>query len=295
MGVTRALAVAVAGGLVLPAVTASTAHAAETDVLFVHAFGDAVVDVYIDGDLVLNDLALDSEDNPSILSLPAGDELDIAVVPGDNDEGDSSTDAYLSGTIEPLDVAAASLVLTHGPDGPTIAVFEDYVGDLCDDEGLIVLRHLGTEPATVDLGFNGEAAEDGEGVEFGSNLAYGAPPGTYELNLWEAGTGTDAYGTPVEFDIEAGVVLVAYPYSDPETQAGDVLFVGYDVPVVACEDDDDDATPRPTPAEETPEPVPTSVPAGHAPGHGVPWVGVLAVAAAILVAAGAAVLRSRRA
>lgn len=322
MSAYRALALAAAGGLVLPAVAATTAHAAETDVLFVHAFGEEVVDVYIDGDLVLEGFALDGADNPASLGLEAGTTVQFLVVPtgtdvadlfGEEDpaehedpaeEGDpaATEDEDPAGTylFEGVEIPefASSLVLTHGPQfEPVIVVFEDFVDALCDDEGVIILRHTAAEPATVDLGFNGEIADGGEGVTFGEELAYGAPPGIYELNLWEAGTPNDAYGTPVDFDLEAGVVLAAYPYNDPAGPTSDVLFIGYDVATVACEDDEDGGDkPKPRPADETPKPVPTSVPAGHTPGGGgTPVAGLIALLGAVAMAMAAVALRGRRA
>ena len=90
--------------LALVPVTAASAQSSEGQVVVVHGIPDLTVDVYVNGDLTLEDFEFGTVAGP--LTLPAGT-YDLEIYPADADP--SASDPALAGSTDLPDGAYASI------------------------------------------------------------------------------------------------------------------------------------------------------------------------------------------
>jgi hypothetical protein len=281
MGVRR-LAAAVSAGLLLPAMAALPAHAQdEVDVTVVHAIPDLTVDVAVDGEVVLDDFTFEGDDNPAVLTLPAGAEFDVEIL------DETGTDTLLGPVTVVADVALSLVAHLDAEGEATVSEFEDVFPPLCTGEGGVVLRHTAAAPE-VDVAVEGTVLGT---FANGEELAAALPAGTYEAEVRLAGTDTVAIG-PADLEVLEGVATVVYAVGAAADESLELLLIDYEVGTEDC-----DETPEPTPTKPvaTAKP-PTAVPAGQGPGDPGSSVAVAAFGLFLLAGFGAtmAVVRARR-
>lgn len=177
------------------------------NVTVVHGIPGLVVDVYVNGDLTLEDFAPGDVAGP--LELPAGDYA-LAITAADA----AIEDAVLEGSATVTDGLDASIVAHLTEDGsPTIGIFVNDVSNTDAGEGRLTVRHTAAAP-TVDI-----LLADGTEVFTGvANPAEGIvelPAGTYSVAIAPTGAGVDAavFG-PADLAVVEGTNRIVYAIGD---------------------------------------------------------------------------------
>jgi hypothetical protein len=165
--------------LLVPA-TAASAQSSEGQVVVVHGVPDLTVDVYVNGDLTLEDFEFGTVAGP--LTLPAGT-YDLEVYPADADP--ATTDPALSGSAD-LTGGAYVTIAAYLQDGgdPTLGVFAENNSDVDAGNARITARHL------ADFGAVDILANDGavwESVTNGVGADTDVPADTYNIKITAAG------------------------------------------------------------------------------------------------------------
>ena len=184
---------------------APAAYAQEGDtgsVTVVHGIPDTPVDVYVNGDLTLEDFEPGTVTDP--LDLPAGS-YDIEIfAAGADPEAD---DPVISGSADLEAGANVSLVAHFDADGaPTLGVFANDTSTLDAGQARITVRHTAAAPA-VDVLANGDVVFSG--VENGQEGTAELPAGTIEAAVALAGE-TDPVLGPADVDLQEGVNTIVY-------------------------------------------------------------------------------------
>ena len=189
---------------VLAAAIPATAQEATGTVTVVHAVPGVTVDVYVNGELTLEDFAPTTVTDP--LTLPAGD-YDLEVYAADADPG--ATDPVISGTTTLPAGANASIVAHPDADGaPTLGVFVNDTSTLDAGQARLTVRHTAAAPA-VDVRTGGEVVL--AGVANGDEGALEVPAGDYTADVVLAGTDTVAIG-PADVTLVDGTNTIVYAY-----------------------------------------------------------------------------------
>lgn len=199
----RTVLAAAAGALALVAVAPTPAPAAEGDgmVTVVHGIPGVTVDVYVNGDLTLDDFAPDTVTDP--LALPPGT-YDLAIRAGD---ADASADPILSGSAEVTAGLNATVVAHLDADGnPTLSVFANDVAPVAAGQARLVVRHTAAAPA-VDVRANGSVAFSN--LTNPNEAKADLPAGSIEADVVLAGTDTVAIG-PATLDLAEGTSTIVY-------------------------------------------------------------------------------------
>lgn len=233
-----------------------------------HAIADTPVDVYVDGELTVDDFQPGQLAGP--LELAAGD-YTIALTAAD--AADDSAPL-----LAPFDVDLVAggdyttAAFTDAAGAPTATVFENDTTPLAAGQGRLAVRHLAVAPA-VDLLLDGApvvvalANPDEEVLEL--------PVGAVSAVLAPTGS-TDPIADPFDVDLVEGATTVVYAWGSAQDETVDVAMQTVD----------------------TDQMVPSGVPTGELglaadEQSAVPWV-VAASAALLVGAAGAALVGVRR-
>jgi hypothetical protein len=277
----------VAAGSFALAPTASAAPGDPIPVFVIHAIPGATVDVYVDATRVADDF--NYGDAPLEADLPAGDEVQVRLVPGTNAEGDF-TGVLIDETLTVPDVDAISLVAALAPGtaepSPTLVVFEDSLEPTCEGEAAVVVRHTAAV-GPVDVFIDGAVAI--EALAFGEEDG-GAIPADTDLDVDVALTGEPIENAVISTTINYAAGEVAYLYAvAPSVSSVEIIEVIDTVETEVCAEPTESPTATPTAA---PTALPTAVPAGAVPtgsGTGTLWLG-----AALLALFGALVFGALR-
>jgi hypothetical protein len=283
----KPLAAAAVAAAALFAATPALAQDGNGTVTVIHGIPDTPVDVYVNGDLTLDDFAPGTVTDP--LSLPAGDyEIDLTAP----DAADNSA-PILEATASVAAGGNYTIVahLTAGGD-PTITPFVNDFAATKAGEGGVAVRHTAAAPA-VDILVGGSAVVEGlENPDSAGPLAL--PVGTISAAVAAAGT-TDPVIGPADVPVEEGKVTVVYAWGSLEAQNLNVAVQSIEVGV---EEAPAEETPAPEAGEETP--VPTRVDTGdtglaaEAAGPNLALLATIAGLAVVGGAAGAASLAKAR-
>ncbi|WP_299039445.1 DUF4397 domain-containing protein [uncultured Pseudokineococcus sp.] len=209
----RALAVTAAGALValgaLPA-AASTSDDATATVSVLHAVPDVPVDVYANGELLIDDF------EPGTLTdaqqLPAG-EYDLAVYPADTEsiEGvDPVVSAEGVGVPAGLDVTVVAHLSESGD--PTLTPFVNDTSAVPAGEGRVTVRHVAAAPA-VDVLAGDAVVVDGLASPGEESLTTEAGTVSASVNL--AGTDTTVIG-PADLTVAEGASTIVYAWGSAD-------------------------------------------------------------------------------
>jgi LPXTG-motif cell wall-anchored protein len=187
--------------LLLVPSTSAAAQSGDGTVTVVHGVPDLVVDVYVNGDLTLEDFAPSTVTDP--ITLPAGD-YDLAIRPAG---AAADSDPAIQGSTTLPAGANASVVAHLGADGqPTLTVFVNDLSPIAAGQARLVVRHTAAAPA-VDVLADGAVA-------FGdltnpNQATADLPAGTISAAVAAAGTTTPVLG-PVDLDLPAGAATIVY-------------------------------------------------------------------------------------
>lgn len=206
----KVLAAGAVGGLALATafLGAASASAADTATVYVvHGIPDTPVDVYVNGDLTLDDFQPETVAGP--LDLPAGS-YDVAITAADAADDSSpllSTTADLTGGDN------VSLVANLDASGsPTINAFVNDVSSVKAGESRVVVRHVAAAPA-VDVRAGGAVVLSD--VTNPNSGALTVPAGTVSADVTLAGTDTVVLG-PVDLTLAEGTATFVHAIGSAE-------------------------------------------------------------------------------
>lgn len=186
----------------------------EGTVTVVHGVPDLTVDVYVNGDLTLEDFAPGTVTDP--LTLPAGD-YELAVRPAD---ADPSSDPAISGSATLPGGANASVVAHLDEAGaPMLSVFVNDTSAIDAGQARVTVRHTAAAP-TVDVLADGAVLVPG--LSNPDEASAAVPAGTYSVSVAPTGT-TDAVLGPVDLDLSEGTGYFVYAIGSAEAGNLDLL------------------------------------------------------------------------
>ncbi|MCA0456203.1 MAG: DUF4397 domain-containing protein [Chloroflexi bacterium] len=171
----------------------------------VHGIPGLVVDVYVDGNLFVEDFKPDTIAGP--LVGPAGQSGYIVIVPANGDPAKPALAATVS-----FNAGANVAIVAHLTEAgaPTLSIFDNDFSKTGAGQTRLIVRHTAAAPAVDALFFPGTANELRVGpLANGQQTAAGLPAGSYTAALVPTGTSTAAYG-PFSARLGAGKVYVAY-------------------------------------------------------------------------------------
>ncbi|UJP40349.1 DUF4397 domain-containing protein [Cellulomonas palmilytica] len=216
---TRLLAGTAAGALGLAAValTAGPASAAdEASLSVLHGVPGLTVDVYVNGELTLDDFEPGALAGP--LDLPAGT-YTVAITAAD--AADDSDPAI--GPVD-LELAASTsyTAVAHldAAGEPTASLFTNDTSATKAGEGRLTVRHVAAAPG-VDVLAGGDAVISN--LENPDEKVLDLPAGTVSASVVAAGTTEPALLGPADVDVAEGTNTIVYAWgsasSDPATLA----------------------------------------------------------------------------
>lgn len=181
------------------------AHAADTATVSVlHAIPDATVDVYANGDLLLEDFEPGTLTDPQ--QLPAAT-YDLKVVAaGDGADGDPVVEAN---DVEVPAGANLTVVAHLSEQGdPSLTPFVNDVSKIAAGQARLTVRHTAAAPA-VDVRAGGEPVFSG--LTNPNEESAEVEAGTVEADVVLAGTDTVAIG-PASLDLKEGTTSIVYAW-----------------------------------------------------------------------------------
>ncbi|TFV53458.1 DUF4397 domain-containing protein [Geodermatophilus sp. DF01-2] len=181
-------------------------HTATVSVL--HGVPETRVDVYADGERLIDDFQPGTLTDP--LQLPAG-EYDIALYPAD--APDASGDPIVSETVDVTADANATVVAHLTPEGqPALTPFVNDTSAVPAGQARLSVRHVAAAPA-VDVRVGGEVVIDGLTNPNEESLT--VPAGTVTADVVLAGTDTVAIG-PADLTLPEGATTAVYAWGSQE-------------------------------------------------------------------------------
>lgn len=209
------LAGVLAAAFGLASIATVGAQATTGTVTVIHGVPGLTVDVYVNGDLTLEDFAPDTVTDP--LELPAGD-YDIEIFAADADP--ESDDPAITGSATLPAGANASIIAHLTADGaPTLGVFVNDTSEIASGEARLVVRHTAAAPA-VDVLANGDALFTD--LANPDEAKADVPADTYAAAVAAAGT-TDPVIGPVDLTLDAGTAYFVYAVGSLEDENLNVL------------------------------------------------------------------------
>jgi hypothetical protein len=257
------LAAGATGTLVVLSASPALADEHTATVSVLHAVPDTPVDVYANGERLIDDFEPGTLTDP--LQLPAGS-YDLALYPAD--APDASGDPLLSADGVSVPAGADATVVAHLTEAgqPALTPFVNDTSQIPAGQARVTVRHTAAAPA-VDVRAGGQVVVDGLTNPDEQSLT--VPAGTVSADVVLAGTDTVAIG-PADLTLTEGASTVVYAWGSQEA--------GYELAVQTVEG-----------ASSAPAGVPGGS-AGLVDDGGLP-LPVAAVSLAGLVAAGVAVRR----
>lgn len=207
------LAGALAAGSML-APTAALAQDGTGTVTVLHGVPGLTVDVYVNGDLTLEDFEPGTVTDP--LSLPAGD-YDIAVRPAD--AAADSEPAIAGSTTLPADADASIIAHLDEAGDPTLGVFVNDTSATAAGEARLGVRHTAAAPA-VDVAADGDVVAPD--LTNPNEAVLDVPAGTYSAEVRLAGT-EDAVLGPADLTLSEGTATYVYAIGSAEEGTLDLL------------------------------------------------------------------------
>ncbi len=245
--------------LVVPSAMADN-HEATVSVL--HGIPDATVDVYANGNLLIDDFTPGTLTDPQM--LPAGD-YDLKVVASDAADANADAIVEANGVTVPggANITVAAYLTADGT-----PALKPFVNDTSASEegGRITVRHIAAAPA-VDVRAGGTAVISG--LENPNEAMLNIAAGTLNVDVVAAGTDTVVLG-PADVAVEDGKNLIVYAWGSLEGE--NLALATQSVDLMAA---DGSATPgMPSTGAEGP---------GSSAGTTAALIGALAIAGTALV------------
>lgn len=233
--------------------SAAGAQAETGTVTVIHGVPGVDVDVYVNGDLTLEDFKPDTVTDP--IELPAGDyTIDIRPAGADPSEA-----PIITGSTTLPAGANATLIAHLTADGtPTLGVFVNDTAKTAAGEGRLVVRHTAAAPA-VDVLAGGEAVITD--LSNPDEATLDLPAGTVSASVAATGT-TDPVIGPADVPVVAGQVTIVYAIGSLEDDT-----LGVVVQTISVGEEAGGETTTTTAAaggttDTTAVPVPSGVPSG---------------------------------
>lgn len=178
-----------------------------SDVYVLHGIPGVTVDVYVNGDLTLEDF--EPMDVAGPLSLPAGD-YQIEIFAADADP--AADDAVIDVTPAVPGGVNLSVVAHLDADGtPTVSAFANDLSETAAGEGRISIRHTAAAPA-VDIVAAGAAVEGLTNISNGGEAVADLPAGDYPTGIAATGTTEVLFDAPAT--VTAGQNTIVYAVGD---------------------------------------------------------------------------------
>ncbi len=202
------LTVGATGALLALGATPAMADSHTATVSVLHAVPDTPVDVYANGELLLDDFQPGTLTDPQ--ELPAG-AYDIAIFPAD--AADDSGEPVISGSTEVPAGANATVVAHLAEDGtPTLTPFVNDTAAVEAGSARVTVRHTAAAPA-VDVRAGGTPVI--EGLTNPNEETLTVPAGTVSADVTLAGTDTVAIG-PADLELADGSITAVYAWGNEE-------------------------------------------------------------------------------
>ncbi|WP_127474436.1 DUF4397 domain-containing protein [Microbacterium sulfonylureivorans] len=198
-------------GLLTPA-SAATAGNAVLSVL--HGIPDTPVDVYVNGELTLDDFQPGDLAGP--LDLPAGD-YEVALTAPDATDDSAPVLGPVTLTLE-ADTNYTAVAHLDESGGPTVTPYVNDTSSTAAGEGRLTVRHDAAAPA-VDVLAGGMPVIEGLANPDESSLDL--PAGTIEASVAAAGT-TDPVIGPAPVEVQEGVLTIVYAWGSLEDENLDI-------------------------------------------------------------------------
>lgn len=201
------LAGATAGALLALGAASPAFAISETtaDLSVLHGIPDTPVDVYVNGELTLDDFAPGDLAGP--LDLPAGDYA-VALTAPDAMDDSSPILGPITLTLEAGMSYTAAAHLTEAGD-PTATLFTNDISETAAGEGRLTVRHVAAAPA-VDILAGGTAVVSGLVNPEEASLDLAA--GTVSASVVAAGTTDPALLGPADVAINDGELTIVYAW-----------------------------------------------------------------------------------
>ncbi|MBC7292098.1 MAG: DUF4397 domain-containing protein [Actinotalea sp.] len=185
---------------------AADSHEAQLSVL--HGVPDLTVDVYVNGDLTLDDF--EPGDLAGPLALPAGT-YTVAITAADAAD---DSEPVLGPIDLPLEAGMNYTAVAHlDADGaPTAALFTNDISTTAAGEGRLTVRHTAAAPEVDILAGDSPVLE---GVANGDEGVLDLPAGTVSAAVAAAGT-TDPVIGPADVTVAEGVNTIVYAWGSLE-------------------------------------------------------------------------------
>ncbi|MCZ2803501.1 DUF4397 domain-containing protein [Modestobacter sp. VKM Ac-2983] len=182
-------------------------HTATLSVL--HAIPETPVDVYANGERLIDDFEPGTLAGP--LTLPAGD-YDLALYPADAE--DASGEPLLQAMDVAVPAGANATVAAHLTEAgePALTPFVNDTSAVPAGEGRLTVRHVAAAPA-VDVRAGGEVVIDGLVNPNEESLT--VPAGNVSADVVLAGTDTVAIG-PADLTVAEGANTIVYAWGSAD-------------------------------------------------------------------------------
>jgi hypothetical protein len=200
-------AVGVAGALVLVATPATAADTATVSIL--HAVPDTPVDVYANGERLLDDFQPGTLTDP--LELPAGS-YDLALFPADAADGSGAPLLSANGVAVPAGANATVVAHLTAEGQPALTPFVNDVSAVPAGQARVTVRHTAAAPA-VDVRAGGTPVAPGLTNPDEATLT--VPAGTVNADVVLAGTQTVAIG-PADLTLPEGTTTIVYAWGSED-------------------------------------------------------------------------------
>nr|WP_297430183.1 DUF4397 domain-containing protein [uncultured Actinotalea sp.] len=185
---------------------AADSHEAQLSVL--HGIPDLVVDVYVNGDLTLDDF--EPGDLAGPLALPAGT-YSVAITAADAADDSSPVLGPIDLPLEAgMNYTAAAHLQADGT--PTAALFTNDISNTAAGEGRLTVRHAAAAPE-VDILAGGSPVLTA--VANGEEGILNLPAGTVSAAVAATGT-TDPVIGPADVNVQEGVNTIVYAWGSLE-------------------------------------------------------------------------------
>lgn len=212
LAATAGLGLVIAGSATPAFADSHEGDAAHLSVL--HAVPDLPVDVYVDGELTLDDF--NPGDLAGPLELPAGD-YEIVITAADAEDDSDPVLGPVSVTLESGMNYTAAAHLGEGGD-PTVTPFVNDTSELDAGDGRLTVRHIAAAPE-VDIWANGEVAV--ESLANPDEASLEVPASTVEAAVSLAGESDPVLG-PAPVDVAEGSTTVVYAWGSAEDGTLDI-------------------------------------------------------------------------
>jgi len=211
--VRKTLAAGIAAGAIAAFGLAAPAYAISdttADLSVLHGIPDTPVDVYVNGELTLDDFQPGDLAGP--LDLAAGD-YEVALTATDAADDSDPILGPISVTLEANTSYTAVAHLTEGGD-PTVTPYVNDISETAAGEGRLTVRHDAAAPAVDVLAGDTPVIENLSNPEEASlDLA----AGTISASVAATGT-TDPVIGPADVAVEEGVLTIVYAWGSLEDE-----------------------------------------------------------------------------